>query len=529
MKGKFKKIISMAAALAIGAGLLAGCGGEGGSSDTIKVMLMGSAPVGWQEVLDKYEAESGTGVKLNVEWVSQGDMKDKLNLRMTAGEDYDLVFDAPFLKLKNFAADGIYAPLEDYIASGDYPNLQKAWKPEVLKANYYFGHLYALPIMRTYGNGIDCVYYRKDLAQKYNIGEIDSYDKLQQYFEAIKTNEPNMIPLGVSASRGFYTLFAQNGTEYAKDHIVRISAGGFCHVLLNEAETEVVDIVYEGSDPSAYAKFPAKYQDGEKFGMERLKKLVEWNKYLETDSLNQKDSGALFKGGKAAAIIDNLDSYEQTQLDLATSLPDSELGTFVMPEAVRKMEPAARVTSLQANNFVCIPATSKKIDKTLKFLDWLYANQENHDLFELGIENKDWTAIGEDRYSLPSKSEGSDAAASQQYTFPGYVLTWNPNYVRFSDRLPQDILAYKKYDLDPNAYYPSPLAGFIFDTSSIQTEMTKVNSIMSENSTALEHGVLADPVSVLRKANEEAEQNGRPVIREELKKQINEFLAAKNQ
>ena len=58
--------------------------------------------------------------------------------------------------------------------------------------------------------------------------------------------------------------------------------------------------------------------------------------------------------------------------------------------------------------------------------------------------------------------------------------------------------------------------------------MTKVNAIMSENSTALEHGALNDPVEVLRKANAEAEQNGREVIKEELKKQINEFLANKN-
>lgn len=520
MKKNVKRIISLASAAVTAIGALSGCGGNSGGTDTIKVMLMGTEPVGWQEVMAKYD-EIGPGVKLDVEWVSQGDMKDKLNLRLTAGEDYDLVFDAPFLKMKNFAADGIYAPLEDYIESGNYPNLQKAYDPELLKANYYFGHLYGLPNMRTYGNGIDCVYYRQDLADKYGIGQIDSYDELQQYFDAILENDTGMIPLGVSSSRGFYTMFAQDAVDYAKNHIVRFSAGGFCHILLNEDETEVVDIVYEGSAPEAYANYPEKYRDGQLFGQERFNKLVEWSKYLEKDSLNQKDPGSLFKGGKAGAIINNLDAYEQTQLDLETSLAGAKLGTFIIPEAVKNMEDGARITSLQGNNFICIPATSKKIDSTLKFLDWLMASKENHDLFELGIEGTHWTAVGDEQYSLP---EGDGVSV---YNFPGYVLTWNPNYVRFSDKLPDEILEYKKYDLEPNAYYPSPLAGFIFDQSNVQTEIAKVNSILSESSTALEHGALKNPIEVLRAANDEAEANGRPAIREELKKQINEFLANK--
>lgn len=529
MKRHLMRIVAVVAILALSVMCLASCGGSDSAAngDTIKVMLMGSEPVGWSDILAKYD-EIGPGVKLDVEWVSQGNMKDTLNLRLTAGENYDLVFDAPWLKMKEFSASGIYTPLEDYIESGDYPNLQKRYSEDVWKSNYYYGHLYGIPNMRTYGRGIDCVYYRKDLADKYGIGNIDSYDKLQEFFEAVLANNPEIIPLGVISGRGFYSMFEQDRANFAKNHIARINAGGFCHVLLNDDETEVVDIVYEGSEPEAYAKFPEEYRDGRAFGQERLQKLVEWNKYLETDSLNQKDDTALFNGGKAAAIIKSIDEYEQIQSNLINSLPESELGTFVIPEAVRNMEDGARVTDLQGNNYVCIPATSKKVEQTLTFLDWLMASEENHDLFELGIEGKDWFPVGDDRYSLPETEGNTAVGSSNRYTFPGYVLTWNPNYVRFSDKIPDDILAYKKYDLEESAYYPSPIAGFQFDTSSIQTEMTKVNAIISENVTALEHGALSDPLAVMRKTNQEAEKNGRDVIRAELERQINEFLANKN-
>ena len=109
------------------------------------------------------------------------------------------MFDAPFNKLKTFTAYEMYTPLEDYLASGEYPDLTAAFPENIVDANYYFGHLYGLPMMRTYGNGIDCVYYRKDLAKKYNIGtdgQINSYDELQQFFDAILTGEEDVNEYG---------------------------------------------------------------------------------------------------------------------------------------------------------------------------------------------------------------------------------------------------------------------------------------------------------------------------------------------
>lgn len=124
---KLKRIISFGLAAVLSCGLLAGCGNLSNDEDTIKIMLSGTKPTGWDRVLEKYE-ETGakeTKVHIDVEWVSQGDYKEKLNLRMIGSENYDIVFDAPFNKLKNFAAYEMYVPLEEYIENGKYPNLNK--------------------------------------------------------------------------------------------------------------------------------------------------------------------------------------------------------------------------------------------------------------------------------------------------------------------------------------------------------------------------------------------------------------------
>ena len=153
MKGSLKKILALGLTLSLTVPAIAGCEGigSGADADTIKVMLSGQKPTGWDQVLEEYNNTGAkeTGVKLDVEWVSQGDYKEKLNLRMIGSENYDLVFDAPFNKLKTFTAYEMYTPLEDYLASGEYPNLTAAFPENIVDANYYFGHLYGLPMMLT--------------------------------------------------------------------------------------------------------------------------------------------------------------------------------------------------------------------------------------------------------------------------------------------------------------------------------------------------------------------------------------------
>ena len=106
-----------------------------------------------------------------------------------------------------------------------------------------------------------------------------------------------MTPFGVSASRGFYSLFRDDyNVELAKNHIVSLNLGAMAYVLLNEDNTKVVDIVYQGEDLDRFSAFPEQYRDGEKLGLARLKKLREWNKYLERDSLNRKDAWAMVTG-----------------------------------------------------------------------------------------------------------------------------------------------------------------------------------------------------------------------------------------
>ena len=101
------------------------------------------------------------------------------------------------------------------------------------------------------------------------------------------------------------------------------------------------------------------------------------------------------------------------------------------------MKPGTQSTDGKAWNFLAIPASSKKIERTMEFLDWIFSSQENNDLFTFGIEGTNWEAVGKNQWKLP---DGVDP--TKNYMFPGYQLTWNPTFNRIPAGLPEQIQKY---------------------------------------------------------------------------------------
>jgi len=60
------------------------------------------------------------------------------------------------------------------------------------------------------------------------------------------------------------------------------------------------------------------------------------------------------------------------------------------------------------------------------FLDWVFGTQEEHDLFQYGIEGEDWEPVGEDG------CKQLDISEELKYTMPNYSFTLNP-YIRYSE------------------------------------------------------------------------------------------------
>jgi len=555
MLKKRKKIISLAIAAAMLVGTLSGCSSTGTENNnlestptaaseqqqqqqdtsaeteaavvrepvTLKVLMNGDKPNDWDRILEEFYTRTKDTLNITFDWiwVPTADYKDKLNVKMTAGEQYDLVFDAPWMHLRTLSADGIYADLSPYLNNDAYPGLKDCFPEDIMKYNKYSGINCALPLFFSY-TGINIVMYRMDWAKEFGIGtegQITNYEELRAYLQAVKDNKSGVTPIALKDNRGFYHLFEAITNDLAKDNIYTGNLGQdiFFAYKLNEEETEVVATALPGDPEEYWEPF-----GGVDYWQQKLENQREWNIFCETDSLNQSDPGSLFQIGKAGAYIDTIDAVPKFNRLLTGNAPEAELGVFVHEEAARNMEKGAYSAAVNSSNCLAIPANSPNIERTVEFLNWLFESPENHDLFEYGIEGVHWEADGDKQYTTP---EGVDAATN--YNPNGWNLTWTPKYYRFSSDYTEYSVAYAVYSTELENFYISDLKGFTFQSDSVKTEITQNGAILGEVLAPTHHGILENPYQVMQATTAKMRESNVQVAIDEWVRQMNEFLQNK--
>ncbi|MCR2806315.1 ABC transporter substrate-binding protein [Paenibacillus soyae] len=486
---------------------------------TLTGMLFGDAPKDLPLVLEEFEkrTKDTLNTKLEIQWNAPADHKQKVKLMMTAGEEVDFVFDADFQNLRELIPQGAYAQLDQYFNNDEYPGLKQAFSPEFIEMNKrYDNHLYTIPFTQ-YFYDIPVVYIRKDLRVKLGFAEpISSYDELQQYYEKVLASGEGITPLAVRGIGGFQEMLAPEREEL--DTVRPLNLGGITYfVHLSDDLKSVQNVLALGDPASEWAKLPAPFHTM-KSTFAQYDKWAEWSKYLEKDVLSQKDHKAYFMSGKAASYYGTISSFAADRKLLQETLAGADLEFFVLKERIRNMEPKAIPTSYKANNSLAIPVSSKNIDRTMKFFDWLFQSRENHDLFEYGIEGKHWEPVGENQLKLLDESKN--------YIFPGYEFTWNPTMIRLPEDLEESARKYFEYSAQADTYYAPVLAKFAFDTANVKGEFANVQSKADPFIQTLKAGQVKDWEAEAVKLNGELNNLGLDTIRSEIKAQVQAYLDA---
>ncbi|MBD0381485.1 ABC transporter substrate-binding protein [Paenibacillus sedimenti] len=483
---------------------------------TLKGMLWGDVPADMQAILAEFEkrTKDTLNTKLDIKWNPVTDHKQKVKLMMAAGEEADFVFDAEFMNLKELVPQGAYVQLDKYFNNDAYPGLKKAFPPEFIEANKrYDGHLYTIPLTQ-YFKDLDVIYIRKDLREKYGLAPIKSYADLEKFYDIILEKEKGLTPLALGGVRGFYMI--HGGMIPPKDTIQSVGVSGVdFKVQLSDDLKKVLNIVAIGDPASEYAKLPAPFNTL-KTSYPEYDKYVEWTKYLEKDVLSQKDGKSYFMSGKAASYEGTISSFAADRKKLKDANSSADLEYFVYTPGITEMKPKSIDTNYKANNNIAIPATSKNVERTMKFFDWLFSSRENHDLFEHGIKGKHWEPVGDNQIKLLDDSKS--------YVFPGYELSWNPNMIRIPDTLDDMSKKYLEYSAKADTYYASPLKKFIFDNTNVKAETANISSKYTPFLQMIKNGQYKDWPTDLEKMNKELKALGLDKVREEIRKQVQDYL-----
>lgn len=490
---RWKRRICAALACVVLCGGLAGCNAWGETDSktepepvTLKIRLFNEVS-NTDGVLEQFykKTKDTLGVKLDIVSYDRGEYRQKVALMLSSKEQVDLMFNAPWMNLGECIAEGGYAELDSYFNNDDYPGLKRAFSQEYLDANRFDGKIYGVPLMTNIYD-TPGIAYRKDLLEKYGLGfdTITSLDQLQQFYDAVLEHEDGgIIPLSVGR-RGFYMLF-NDELALRKNYIYDVSGWSGTtfpiKVVISPDGKQVKDVLVMGDSSERFARLEGSFQ--EDFWKIPCLRYAEWNKYLEKNSMMRQDANALFEAGQAASfetpLGEGTTKYEQA---LQQNDPEGQVEFFTYFEEFQGDLSKLNIPwNLRANNFLCVPKESKNIEKTMCFLDWLFASQENNDLFDYGVKGVDWIDQGDNTYSIL-------ASNPKPYTMPAYALCKNPNYQRIQADLSEQEKQLLEITMDEKNFVESPLSGFILDQSRISMECLQLEELYADYYIPLQHG-----------------------------------------
>lgn len=417
--------------------------------------------------------------------ITNGPYDQQTNLMLSSNERVDLIYTKGGLYPSFVEREQIIAVddlLEQY--GQGIVDVFNEVAPNILEAAKIKGKSYGIPTIREYGSYYG-VAMRKDILDKYNIDytKINTLEDLDEVYEVVKVNEPNMTPLikhGNTILRNFYSGYTD-------------SLGDF-HGVLPGYDNDLQVVNWFDTDEYKYLLDTVRrwYQAG----------------YISTDvTTNKEDKYALMKADRAFSWL----SLMKPGYAESASRP---AGTEMV--AVELM-PGVGSTSTVTNIMWSIPRNSEKPERAMQVLNLMYTDPDIMNLLIWGIEGKHYVVQDNGLLNYP---EGVNATNS------GYVLNqgWMMGNQFLAHIFEGDpINLWDDYIEFNKSLKLSKAMGFAFDIEPVKTEKATVTNVESKYRAILENGTV-DPKEYLPKFLEELERAGMNTIIEEKQRQLDEWL-----
>lgn len=462
---------------------------------TLKILMPGDRPKNMDAVIEEAEkrmADEGLNIHLNLVFSPWSDVKQKIELILTSGEEIDLVWDNTSSGMATHISKGYFTELTDLL--NEYgPSVISTRGEKMFEANRYSDGIYAIPLGSNYKQGIH-YNIRKDLREAMGMEPITNRQQLLDYAYKIKEKYPELIPIttaGASEPGNNWTTLALKDTD--------ILASDLGEVTLYFKEDGSVYNFFDTKDPQIWAL------------IEEARKLYE-DGIMDPDVLAQQNYSNLIWEGKAAICTSNdFIPDASSQAKLKGINPEAEVESVILTD----LTPGKQLADFKQWNFICLSNTSKHKEEAIRFLEWANGNQENYDLLAYGIEGTDWKAVGKDKYEV----------LGDGYRWFPYAWIWNPECDRIAATATENEYAAEKFYRDANNFKESKLVGFAFDSTPVTTSVSLHKAAFTEYACALYNGVI-DPETAFENWKK-ADYNNVKTIQEEMQRQVDEFLKDK--
>lgn len=475
---------------------LTGCGSKGeeskddGAKSDEVVTVTWCVPGDKKPDLDKVmedlnqKIEEKINVRLNLEIIPQGEFNDKMKLKSTAGEDYDLTFTANWMNQfsENMSRDA-FLPISDIYE--EYGQGIKESVPEwLMDVATVDGELYAIPNQQILARQSGVV-IQKEYADKYGFDKTSLKDvhELEPFLEQIAANEPDKFPIDLRISP---VLEA----EYEDVVSATAPAGNTSYC-----------VVVEKGDESCTA-LPITEVVEEELRLE--------NEWYQKGFIRQ----------DIATVVDNT--------------ADVKANRYVCTMSAFKPGWDAEFTSRQGVEYIAVPiegtyvkatsgaetmtafnVNSKHPEEAMKLLNLIYTDKEIFNELLYGLEGEHYKMTGDNSVEILD---------AEKYDYSAYAWKFGNQFNAYYMPGQADGLWEETDKMNKEAEV-SPLRGFVFDPSSVQSEIAQVGSVIKEYANG--QYTAADIDAYITERNEKLEQAGLQKIVDECQKQIDEWKANK--
>lgn len=500
MKNNLRKVVALATAALLSLMLLAGCKSadtkEEAPAEEVKtdssvdiskeveliMYVLGEQPSGFEDMMVEFNklTKQEINATLKVNWIGWGDYQDKYPLLLSSGETCDLIYTATWLNFYQQAQKGAFMALEDLLPVYAPKSLEQTSEIARQEASID-GHMYCLPSGKSTYNAYGPI-VRGDLMDKYGIAEINNFDDLGKYLQAIKDNESSMQPTDIySAGSELDDVYLMNQGMYP----LTGNCGSIYWIDPN-AEKPVVFAKHE------WDKMP-----------EFLEMMAEWSEagYWSKSALSNKDD-TMIETGKAGMTLHNIDTWAS----LSLKHPEWNYRFYNL---VSQYEALSYLQDAMA-----IPNSAKNPERALMLLELLRTNQTAYDLFNYGIPGVD-SVIHED----------GTIEALRPDDFPLDNCGWGfrtNDFTRETYGVPAELAKVK--DEINTSLTDNKFRAFIIDTNAVKNEYAAVQNAMSQYYDPLELGFV-DAKSGLEELTKYMDDAGNAAVKAELQRQIDEFIA----
>lgn len=515
MGKRMKKLVSVLLTTAMTVGMLAGCGSSNTKStstdsqesttavDTsehvdLTMYLLGDRTPDFDEVYGKINEilEEKLNCSLNVEFLSWGEHGTKYSLLFSAQEDFDLIFTASsWGHYEQTVALGGFAPLSEEFIQTYAPDIwevvpEMAWNQAKID-----GQIYMVP---NYANefGQDVMTVRGDLMKKYGIDNISNWDELVAFYKACAAD-------GIYASQGgpWFQYFQTQG-----------------YTITGGAPQGGELVLYNTQNPDDLEfKYIAEWEGFRDYCLQ-MKELAEagsWSSDILSSS-DERQTGLLT--GRTASMIWNTGSCMTYAKQANVENPDWKV-TILDPIASQPKKVNSYI-----NNGVAINANSKNKERAMMVLNEFYTNPDVYDLAMLGVEGKNWEAVGDDQYKVLDQS--------------GYGVSnncnwgWNNSEIQRTEYIENRTELDDTYDalkeaFDNNIKAEHVYDGFNFDSTNVSTQFAAVEAALGNYFDPLKNGLVDDVDKSIEEMKAALESAGIQDVLDEMNRQAAEYVAEK--